>query len=179
MSKVIVLRLGHRIKRDARITTHCGLVARAFGANEMVFSGEEDKGVIASLEKVAERWGGDFRVTYMHSWRKFIESFEGVKVHLTMYGLPVQRVIDEIRDLGRKKSILIVIGGEKVPGIIYKLVDYNVAITSQPHSEVAALAVFLHEYFRGKELELNFPGAKLKVVPQKCGKKVVKTEEVP
>lgn len=172
------MRLGHRVRRDARITTHCGLVARAFGASEMVFSGEEDKGVIASLERVSENWGGSFRVTYVRSWKKYVESFDGIKVHLTMYGLPIQQVIDEIRKVGRERSILVIIGGEKVPATVYRLADYNVAITSQPHSEVAALAVFLHEYFSGKELELEFPGAKLKVIPQERGKKVAKVEEV-
>ena len=33
---IIVLRIGHRIGRDKRITTHVALVARAFGANEII-----------------------------------------------------------------------------------------------------------------------------------------------
>jgi len=34
--KVNVLRLGHRYSRDRRISTHVGLVARAFGADELL-----------------------------------------------------------------------------------------------------------------------------------------------
>ena len=63
------------------------------------------------------------------------------------------------------------IGGEKVPGEVYGLADYNIAVTNQPHSEVAALAVFLHEYFSGKELDKKFRG-RLKIVPQAAGKKI-------
>ena len=32
---ISILRLGHRISRDKRITTHVALVARAFGANNI------------------------------------------------------------------------------------------------------------------------------------------------
>jgi tRNA (cytidine56-2'-O)-methyltransferase len=40
--RVTVLRLGHRPERDKRITTHVGLVARAFGAEEMLLAGGGD-----------------------------------------------------------------------------------------------------------------------------------------
>ena len=59
-----------------------------------------------------------------------------------------------------------------MPPEIYALADSNIAVSSQPHSEVAALAVFLHEYFDGKELEKKFKNAKIRVVPQERGKKV-------
>ena len=37
---ISVLRLGHRRERDKRITSHLGLTARAFGANEVILAGE-------------------------------------------------------------------------------------------------------------------------------------------
>ena len=43
---VHVLRLGHRRERDKRITSHLGLTARAFGADNFVLSGEEDPNVL-------------------------------------------------------------------------------------------------------------------------------------
>ena len=67
---------------------------------------------------------------------------------------------------------LVVVGGAKVPGEVYGMVDWNVAVTSQPHSEVSALAVFLHELFEGSELDASFKGAKLRVRPQARGKLV-------
>ena len=164
-----VLRLGHRIKRDARISTHCGLVARALGADEIIFSGEEDKKLIENLKEVADKWGGKFSVRYEKNWRNIIKKYKKKFsiCHLTMYGLPIDRVIKRLR----KKRLLLVIGGEKVPGEVYVESDYNIAVTNQPHSEVAALAIFLHEYFKGRELNKKFKKAKLRIIPQARGKK--------
>lgn len=166
---ITVLRLGHRRIRDARISTHVGLVARAFGTEKIIYSGEKDQSLIDSLDKVSENWGGKFKISYEKNWRKIIKNFRGKKIHLTMYGLPIQ---DEINKIRRNKNLLVVVGGEKVPGEVYSLVDYNVAVSNQPHSEVAALAVFLHEYFRGKELQKSF-GGKFRIIPQKTGKKLI------
>lgn len=171
---ITVLRLGHRKLRDARISTHCGLVARAFGADCILFSGERDEGLIKSLKQVVERWGNKFEVSYEQKWKRVLREFGGIKVHLTMYGLPFQKLVAELREKVKESDLLVVIGSEKVPAEVYKLVDYNLAITSQPHSEVAALAVFLHELHQGKELELKFEGAKLQVVPSASGKKLIK-----
>ncbi len=164
-----VLRLGHRLGRDARISTHCGLVARAFGASGVVYSGNRDAKMIDSVQAVAREWGGPFSAEHRKDWKKFLNGFRGNKVHLTMYGLPLKKKIAEIR---KTKNLLVVVGGEKVPGEIYELADYNVAVTNQPHSEVGALAVFLHEYFRGRETGKKFRGAMVKVVPQERGKKI-------
>jgi len=62
---------------------------------------------------------------------------------------------------------------QKVPTEVYQLADYNIGVTSQPHSEVAALAIFLHEYAEGKELEKEFGDAKIRIIPQAKTKKVV------
>jgi len=170
---ISVLRLGHRKVRDVRISTHCGLVARAFGANEIIYSGEEDKSLIERINDITMRWGGPFKVSYEKNWRGIIENAKRkgfLIVHLTMYGVPINKKISEIR---KSKRLLIIIGGEKVPGEVYTLADYNISITNQPHSEVAALAVFLHEFYEGKELNKGFRNAKIRIVPQKKGKKVI------
>ncbi|MEA3343781.1 MAG: tRNA (cytidine(56)-2'-O)-methyltransferase [archaeon] len=165
---VTVLRLGHRHYRDQRLTTHVALTARALGAEKVILSGEKDEKIIGSVKDIARRWGGDFEVEYEKNYRRIINNFHGVKVHLTMYGLRVQ---DKMKDIRGEKDVLVVLGSEKVPRDVYHMVDYNIAVGSQPHSEVAALAVFLHEYFGGKELEKVFRGAKIRVVPQERGKK--------
>ena len=161
-----VLRLGHRPGRDARISTHVGLVARAFGASSIVYSGERDGKMMNSVRRVVGRWGGPFSVRH-GSFKSTIKKFSGTKVYLTMYGIPLEEKISEIR---RKRNVLVIVGGEKVPSEVYQLADFNVSVTSQPHSEVAALGVFLHEYFRGRQK--RFKGAKLKIVPQERGKRV-------
>ncbi len=167
---ITILRLGHRPGRDARLSTHVGLTARALGADSVIMSGEHDEKLIESIKEVTKEWGGSFQVSYEKNWKKVIKNFPGVSVHLTMYGLPVQK---KIKEIGQKKDVLVVVGGEKVPSEIYQLVDYNIAVTSQPHSEVAALAIFLHEYFKGKELDKEFSGGRIRIVPQERGKKTV------
>ena len=176
--RVVVLRLGHRPERDKRITTHVGLVARAFGAEEMLLTGR-DPSVEESLADVAERWGGGFRLTADVSWKGEAQRWKeagGKIVHLTMYGSRLAEVIDEIRRCG--EDLMVVVGAEKVPAEIYGLADWNVAVGSQPHSEVAALAVFLDRLFRGEELELQFEGG-LKIVPSARGKQVISHEASP
>ena len=167
--KIVVLRLGHRFTRDKRISTHIALVARSFGADELVMDAL-DKDVAESISQVCGEWGGSLVIDYIKDWRKFIEEFKGDKIHLTMYGVNINDCMGEIKSSGRDK--LVIIGGKKVPSEIYALSNYNVAVGNQPHSEVAALAVFLDRLFEGKELKKEFRGKK-KIIPQKHGKKVI------
>lgn len=161
MAQVVVLRYGHRARRDERVTTHCCLVARAFGANSIIIVGPEDKGIIETMAKVRDKWGGSFSVRFAKSWREEMRLLkeQGFKiVHLTMYGKPIQNCIENIR---AHEKVAVVIGSQKVEIDVYKESDYNVAITKQPHSEIAALAVFLDWYFDSTELDKKFEGAKI------------------
>ncbi len=167
--KTFILRLGHRAGRDKRISTHCGLVARAFGADGIVYSGEKDQSVIDSIRKVSRQWGGKFEVMYEKNWKSFVRKWKGQVIHLTMYGLPVQKAMGKIKD----KDTLIIVGGEKVPYEVYQIADRNVSVTSQPHSEIAALSIFLDRLHKGRELGRKFPRAEKTVVPQERGKKVI------
>lgn len=173
---VWVLRIGHRLVRDERITTHVGLVARAFGARGIFVVGLEE-GVKRKLDDVTERWGGPFRVEVMDEWRPVMRKWKekGIVVHLTMYGLHMDDVMGEIRGLG--KELLIVVGGEKVPKEVFDLADYNVAIGNQPHSEVSALAVFLDRYFMRRQLRKSFHGARIAVEPRRGGKRLLILKE--
>ena len=167
---VHVLRLGHRPARDKRLSTHVILAARAFGASGATYTGDRDPNLEESIGRVVSEWGGSFAFEFSGSWRSVISGWRGRVVHLTMYGLPVQEAIPEIR--GEGSDILVIVGGAKVPGEIYGLADWNVGVTSQPHSEVSALAVFLHELREGGELVNAFRGARQRVAPQARGKRV-------
>jgi len=171
---ILVLRLGHRKERDKRVTTHVCLAARALGADGVILSGERDDKIIATVKKVAENWGGKFSVKYEGNRKRAITAAKkkGFAVaHLTMYGERLQDVAARLR---KKRKLLVVVGAEKVPSDVYSLADFNVAVGSQPHSEVAALAITLHEIFGGRELSKRFPGARLRIVPQQNGKKVLR-----
>lgn len=163
---IVVLRIGHRKERDKRISTHCGLVARAFGANGIVFSGEYDEKLLESIKNVADTWGGKFFVEYESNWKQYIKNFPGTKVHLTMYGIPFEKKIEKLK---KEKNMLIIIGSEKVPPEVYALADYNLSVTNQPHSEVGALAVFLYSLRK----RLRFTNWKRKIIPKARGKKVL------
>ncbi len=175
-----VLRWGHRKERDKRVTTHVGLVARAFGARGMYLAGEDDKKVIRSLQRVTEEWGGPFDVQYVEEWRKLMKDWKkrGKIVHLTMYGVPVDDVAPKLREELEHGDLLVFVGAEKVPREVYEIADYNVAVGNQPHSEIAALAILLDRIFQGKELRRDFKGWKRKIIPQAKGKQVVQKKKV-
>lgn len=171
--KVKVLRLGHRLKRDPRLSTHVSLIARALGADEVILSGEQDDAILKTVNSVTQRWGGPFKITYEKNWDKVLarEKKKSEIIHLTMYGLPFEKLLPKIRK--NRKPKLIVVGSEKVPGRVYGIADYNLAVTNQPHSEAGALAVFLHALFKGKSKK--FKNALTKIIPVERGKKVIKT----
>jgi tRNA (cytidine56-2'-O)-methyltransferase len=166
--KVTVLRLGHRFERDRRVSTHLALTARAFGADRIIFDARDER-VRESVFRISEGWGGGFDVEFVSSWRKAAAGFRGDVIHLTMYGLDLDEALLEI-DKSRKDK-LIIVGGKKVPSEVYKLATYNVSVGHQPHSEVAALAVFLDRLSQGKALSKKFAGAKKRIIPQERGKK--------
>ena len=170
--EVVVLRLGHRPERDKRVTTHTALVARALGASKTIIIGEKDEHILESVQGVTKKWGGKFKINFAENIKKEILKLKKQKfaiIHLTMYGLKVRKEIAKIR---KQKKIAVIVGAEKVPFEVYKLADFNISISNQPHSEIAALAIFLHELFKGKELETKFAKAKLKIVPQKNSRKI-------
>ena len=170
--KISVLRIGHRLLRDDRITTHAALVSRAFGSDR-IYMTEVDNSIKETLEGVIKRWGrSDFAIEIIENWREMIRKWKkegGKAVLLTMYGINVEDIINQLR---KEDKILAIIGAEKAPRDLYDLVDYNVAIGNQPHSEIAALAIFLDRAFGGKQLKKEFHGARLKIIPMAKGKMV-------
>lgn len=159
-----ILRLGHRLGRDDRISTHVGLTARQWGADEIVFSGEKDENMLESQRDIIERWGGDIDIRYTEEWKKEIKDFEGLKVHLTMYGEKIDEKIEDMERRYEEDDLLVVVGAEKVPRWVYKNVDYNISVGNQPHSEIAALAVFL-DRVQDNPIKEDFENADIGVEP--------------
>ncbi|MDY6762088.1 MAG: tRNA (cytidine(56)-2'-O)-methyltransferase [Candidatus Nanohaloarchaea archaeon] len=173
---VTVLRLGHRRGRDDRISTHVGLTARQFGADRIIYSGEQDDSMLASVRDVVDRWGGPFDVVYEEDWRPVIDGFDGTVAHLTMYGIDYSEELETLRGAVGNDDLLVVVGGERVPSQVFDLADHNLAVGHQPHSEVAALAVFLHDLYAGEELDRTFEDAEIEVVPNEDGKETRKPD---
>jgi tRNA (cytidine56-2'-O)-methyltransferase len=175
--EVVVLRWGHRPQRDARLTSHVALTARALGASGFVLSDAVDEHIKETVEKVAEAWGGEFRFEMGTKWRNTVREWKkrgGIVVHLTAYGENIQtsNVLERIGNLER--DVLLIVGSQKVPSEFYsdEVSDFNVAVGNQPHSECASVAIFLDRFFRGEPLGKTFENAKIKIVPMERGKKV-------
>jgi len=167
---ITVLRLGHRPARDKRVTTHVALTARAFGADAVLVS-TRDLALERSIRGVVRRFGGSFRIETGVAWRRVLKGWQGAKVHLTMYGERLQDVLPRLP----RKDLLIVVGAEKVPRELFDLVDWNVAVGNQPHSEVAALAIFLDHLLGPEGFGREFAGP-LQIRPSPRGKDVVESE---
>ncbi|MEM2876209.1 MAG: tRNA (cytidine(56)-2'-O)-methyltransferase [Candidatus Bathyarchaeia archaeon] len=181
MPRVVVLRWGHR-PRDERVTTHVALTARALGASGIILAETSDPVVRRSVEKVVESWGGPFFIEEGAPLKETVKRWRannGIVVHLTAYGENIQTsdVIKRIKETG--KDVLLIVGSRKVPPAFFteEFSDFNVAIGNQPHSECSSLAIFLDRYFGGNELARKFEGAKLIIIPQKRGKKVIRPSD--
>jgi tRNA (cytidine56-2'-O)-methyltransferase len=152
------------------------LAARAFGATGFVLSDTADEHLKKSVEKVTKSWGGDFHFEMGTPWKNAVKDWKmkgGIVVHLTIYGENLQSsdILSRIRTSG--KNVLLLVGSQKVPPEFFsaEVSDFNVAVGNQPHSECAAVAVFLDRFFQGKELSKDFGNAKVRVIPQERGKK--------
>lgn len=177
VQEVVVLRWGHRPQRDVRLTTHVALASRALGASGFVLSDAADEHLKVTVEKIVASWGGHFSFAMGAKWKNVVRDWRGsggVVVHLTAYGENVQTsdVLERIRKT--EKNVLVLVGSQKVPREFYspEFSDFNVAVGNQPHSECAALAIFLDRFFRGESLGKPFENAKLHIVPQERGKKI-------
>jgi tRNA (cytidine56-2'-O)-methyltransferase len=173
--RVMVLRLGHRIPRDMRVTTHVCLTARALGADGVIVSDVHDGQLVETINRVTAEFGGDFTIETGRPWRSAAMEWKrsaGKIVHLTAYGMPLPGIITQIRRSNLRNDMLVVVGAEKMPGEMFRLADWNVSVTNQPISEVSALGIFLDWLFRHKRLEERYPNARLQIIPTKHGKKV-------
>jgi len=175
--KIVILRWGHRVARDVRLTTHVALTARALCASGFILADTTDSHIEETVTKITKAWGGDFHFEMGTSWKHAVRDWKnqgGIIVHLTAYGENIQTsdVIPRIRATG--KDVMLLVGSQKVPGEFYseEISDFNVAVGNQPHSECSALAIFLDRYFEGKELGQPFEKAKITIVPKERGKEV-------
>jgi tRNA (cytidine56-2'-O)-methyltransferase len=173
-----VLRLGYRKGRDPRITTHLALVSRALGATRFLLAGDKDQELFANINSVNERFGGEMDCEHVGGGMSWLKRFSqvdagdgqpGVVVHLTMYGEPYRSVLPQIR---RDRPVTVVVGGAKVPSDVFEFAHYNVAVGNQPHSEVAALALFMEAWYGEGGTERHFPNARLVIEPSARGKSV-------
>ena len=168
MNDIWVMRIGHRPQRDKRVTTHVALSSRALGAKG-IFVDTDDRVLEENVRSVCDRFGGDFEIRTGVKWKDAVKGFDGTVVHLTMYG---QRMDEVLPKLPSGKSTMIIVGAEKVPPEVYERADFNVSVGNQPHSEIAALSIFMYELTSGGSLYEDRDG-RFTVIPNERGKTVV------
>jgi len=171
MAEIRIMRIGHRPQRDKRVTTHVALSSRALGAKG-IYVDTEDRVLEENIKSVCERFGGDFFIHTGVKWKETVKKFDGVVVHLTMYG---QKMNEALEKIPKDKDMLIVVGAEKVPPEVYEKAHFNVSVGNQPHSEIAALSIFMYSLTSGNALYED-RNARFTVIPNERGKTVV---EVP
>ena len=165
---ITILRIGHRISRDKRITTHVALVARVFGADK-IYIDQKDTKIEDNLNSISDKFGGNFEIITGIDRKKILKDCKDTIVHLTMYG---ENLDKGIKKIDKKRNLLVIIGAEKVPPELYQIADFNISVGNQPHSEVAALAIFLDRYTNGAWINNKYNG-KIEIIPKDRGKKVI------
>ena len=130
--------------------------------------------VPADMEKTVKEWGGHFEFKMAIPWSEILQKMKNIVtiVHLTMYGENIEnsKVMKEIKKRGC--DVLVIVGSRKVPAEFYSISDFNVAVGNQPHSEVAALSIFLDRYFEGTELLRTFERAQKRIIPSSRQKRL-------
>ena len=111
---ITILRVGHRISRDKRITTHVALVTRAFGADKIIID-TEDKKIEENIRSTFNRFGGKFQIETGKKPKNIIKNWKGTIIHLTMYGDKLEK---SIKKINKKHDLLVIIGAEKIPAYI-------------------------------------------------------------
>ncbi len=175
--EIVILRWGHRVQRDVRLTTHVALTARALCASGFILADTTDAHIEETVTKITKAWGGNFHFEMGTPWKRAVREWKadgGIIVHLTAYGENIQTSDVMNRIKAQNKPVMLLVGSQKVPGEFYseEVSDFNVAVGNQPHSECSALAIFLDRYFEGRELGKPFEKAKISIVPKERGKEV-------
>ncbi len=146
------------------------MVARAFGAGSITFY-PEDRRIMRKLSRKCKAlnrdWGGSFSYSFTDNWKRFIDEKKNyLKVYLTRYGLPMKNIGYQVRTY---KNLLIIVSEKEDIKPLYKVADFNLSITAQPHSCASAIGVFLHDFYQGRELAMHFENARYKVNPEQHG----------
>ena len=146
------------------------------GVSKFLLSGDEDEKLFENVVSVNERFGHGLDCRYEKSPLKYLRNIVNNEVnrptvvHLTMYGEPFKSTTPSIP---KGNGVIVIVGGAKVPGEIFKISDYNIAVGNQPHSEVAALAVALSQWHSSVAIQSRFEGGSIRVIPSREGKNVV------
>ncbi len=159
LGTISVLAIGNGTHEE---NVELALTMRAFGASEIIFSCKEDRKILRKISAIDRLWGGKFRVRFEKDYKEVLKNApKSKKIYLTRFGEPLQSRIGLIRSY---KNIVLIITQKDYEKGIYDSSDFNISVTSQPIAAVSASAVFLHDYYNGRELAMHFERARYKIV---------------
>ena len=152
-----------------KVTDIC-LIARAFGASEIVFTMNDSK-LKSKAQRfcndICKKWGGSFSVSFTNNWKAYIKNKRNYKtIYLTRYGTPMRQAEYVLRTY---KNMLIIASFSEKINELYTIADFNISITSQPHTVASSITSLLRAYYRNRELSMHFENAKYKVIPEPHG----------
>ncbi len=135
------------------------LSARAFGASGITFAAQrENKRIVGLNKRIMKRWGGEFKVGFSRSIAETFKDRRNYKiVYLTQFGEPLNKVAHTLKAY---RNLLVVVSSKESIKSIIDRADFKVSISRQPNSATAALSVFLHVFFEGRELAVHFKNQK-------------------
>jgi tRNA (cytidine56-2'-O)-methyltransferase len=143
------------------------LTARALGASEIIFAAKRNARLVRYISTLERKWGGRFRVNFTNNYTEALrKSMNYKKVYLTRYGMPLNKLTYV---LNTYKNIMLIVSPASSSPKLHGIADFNVSVTDQPHCSSAAIAIFLHDFYRGRELAIHFENAKYKVMPKEHG----------
>lgn len=143
------------------------LTARALGALEITFVGKKDGRLSRYINVINSKWGGKFKIKFVDSYTDALKAASKyTKVYLTRFGEPLQSKRSILKTY---KNILLIVTPGNEMSKMHEISNFNVSVSSQPHCSAAAIAIFLHEFYEGRELAMHFENAKMKVIPAERG----------
>ncbi len=124
---------------------------------------------ISSVRSLGNAWGGSFSVVQKVSPLRIISEWKkdgGRVINLSMYGEDMRAPMSELYHVyyTLAQPLLVVVGSSKVDGKVYQASDFNLAVTHYPHSEVAALAIFLEKLLGNRAWGRPTPGSRIKIL---------------
>ena len=84
--EIEVLRIGQRVVRDDRVTTHVALVARSFGTQK-IYMNEVNPDIEKTISDINKTWGGDFKIEIISEWKKIIRERKSNGVNYPSYNV--------------------------------------------------------------------------------------------
>jgi len=158
------------------MTTHVGLTARALGADRVIFPDNAGQSA-ETVRDITDRFGGPFAVELRDDQKAIVRNFEGVVVHLTMYGERVKtwRETFASRSKGRRppdrrRRREGAVGAVRARRL-QRGRDEPAALRGRRARRVPRPAV------RGTELDREWEDADRRVMPEATGKTVIDADE--